>query len=117
TTEPLPVSYQPSTLPTAPAPAPSSGLRTAKRPLLRRVVWLGVLLTMVGVLTTEGVACVAAERFRHTVESIEGRSVAERMGEYDRIRGWSVLDVGLRWRVNDRLRQRLGVVEADVRAD
>lgn len=116
-TEPLPVSYQPSTLPTAPAPAPSSGLRTAKRPLLRRVVWLGALLSMVGLLTTEGVACVAAERFRHTVESIEGRSVAERKGEYDRIRGWSVLDVGLRWRVNDRLRQRLTGIGEAVLAD
>jgi hypothetical protein len=116
-TEPLPVSYQPSTVPTAAVLAPSSGRRSGMRPMLRRVVWLGVLLSMVGVLATEGVACVAAERFRHTVESIEGRNVAERKDEYDRIRGWSVLDVGLRWRVNDPLRQRLTGIGEAVLAD
>jgi hypothetical protein len=114
-TDPLPAVQQ--TRATASVPAPLTGRRDVTRGVLRRVVWLAVLLSMVGVLATEGVAWVAAERFRDALEAIEGRNVTERRGEYDRIRGWSIFDLALRWRVDEPLRQRLTAIGDAVLAD
>jgi predicted Ser/Thr protein kinase len=116
-TDPLPVSEQRTTAPTPGGPVRWRAWLRGMRPIVRRVLWLTALLSIVGMLATEGVAWVAAERFRDTFESLDGRNVAERRGEYDRIRGWSVLDFGLRWRVNGALRQRLTGIADAVLAD
>ena len=65
------------------------------------------LLALVAVLALEGAAWVAAERFRQTVDAIDGRTVIERKGDYDRISGLGALDLGLSWRVDGPLRERL----------
>jgi predicted Ser/Thr protein kinase len=111
-TDPLPV-VRSQNAAAAPGVPTAPVARRPTRFQFRRVAWLAALLTMVGMLATEGVAWVAAERFRDTIDSLEGRNVAERKQDYERIRGWSALDLGLRWRVNEALRQRLtGIAEA-----
>jgi hypothetical protein len=72
---------------------------------------------MVGMLAFEGVACVAAERFRASVDGIEGRSVAARRRVYERVGAWGALDLGLRLRVDDLLRERLVAIGEAVIAD
>ena len=76
-----------------------------------------MLLSLVGMLAFEGVAWVAAERFRQSVDAIDGPHVAARRQDYERISGWGVLDVGLRSRVNGPLRQRLVAIADAVIAD
>ena len=80
---------------------------------MQRLAWLATLLSAVAVLALEGAAWVAAERFRQTVEAIDGRTVIDRKSAYDRIRGLGALDLGLSWRVDGPLRERL-VSIADV---
>jgi serine/threonine protein kinase len=105
-TLPLQHSLQRPTLPSPlpdPLPDPPAGRRLA----LRRLAWLATLLALVAVLALEGAAWVAAERFRQTVDAIDGRTVIERKGDYDRISGLGALDLGLSWRVDGPLRERL----------
>ena len=73
----------------------------------RRVAWMIVLLSLVGLIAIEGVAWVAAERFRGEIEALDGPGISEKKQVYDRIRRWSVLHAGLRARVNRPLLQRL----------
>ena len=90
---------------------------TRSRRRVGRVAWLAVLLSFIGLIAAEGVAWVAAEQFRGEIDALDGRTVAQKKQEYDRIRGWSVLDVGVRFRVNRPLEQRLVTLADAVIAD
>jgi hypothetical protein len=123
----LPVAPQsvPSTepLPAAPPPVPpaapvSPRAAVAAPPsFLRRAAWVLVLLSLVGLVTREGVAWVAAERFREGISALDGSRLTETRHDYDSIRGWGVLDAGLHLRVNGPLRQRLTALADIVLAD
>jgi hypothetical protein len=84
---------------------------------VRRALWALVLLAVVAVVATEGVAWLAAERFRITLDGLEGQTLTERKNEYDGIRARSILDVGLRRRVNPALSVRLVSFADSVIAD
>jgi len=115
-TDPLPLPHPPSAPETEPLrAAPQSGRPFGRA--IRRLAWLAVLLLFVGAFAAEGVAWMAAERFRGTVDGIDGRTMADRKQDYDRIRGWGTLDVGLRWRVHRPLRSRLVAIGEAVIAD
>lgn len=107
-TDPLPMS---STLPAA-----ASATAVADRPAVRRsltrvlgsrVTAVAVMLILVGMTAREGVALLAAERFRARVQGLDGATLASRRLEYDGIDRWGVFDIGLRVRVNGPLRKRL----------
>ena len=68
-------------------------------------------------IATEGVAWVAAERFRHSLEGIDGRALAETRASYEGIRAQSMLGTGLRLRVDRLLRSRLVAMADRVIAD
>jgi len=123
-TDPLPLTgvtpripLAPPAIPAVPPPIPLPPARRKRRLALRRVAWLAMLLSLVGMLAFEGVAWVAAERFRQSVDAIDGPHVAARRQDYERISGWGVLDVGLRSRVNGPLRHRLVAIADAVIAD
>jgi hypothetical protein len=77
------------------------------RHTLRRLAWIGTLLCLVALVATEGAAWIAAERFRDEIDALDGRVVAQQKQDYDRIRGLSIFDAGLRSRVNRPLKERL----------
>jgi hypothetical protein len=76
-----------------------------------------VLLALVGLVTTEGVAWIAAERFRDALGGLDGRTLADTRSEYDDIRSRSFFDAGVRMRVNEPLRARLAAFADSVIAD
>ncbi len=124
-TEPLPAS-PPSARQAAPAELPSVASErpaaSARRPsgfriLFRAGLLASVLLILISLIATEGVAWIAAERFRHSLDRVEGRSLAETMNDYQSIRARSVLGAGLRLRVDQPLRQRLVSIADHVIAD
>jgi serine/threonine protein kinase len=131
-TEPLP--SPPAGVPETPAasarqalPSPPAGVSeapaaSARRPsgfrvLFRAGMWASVLLILISLIATEGVAWIAAERFRHSLDRVEGRSLAETMNDYQSIRARSVLGAGLRLRVDQPLRRRLVSIADQVIAD
>jgi hypothetical protein len=65
------------------------------------------MVALVSITATEGVAGLAAERFRSRIGGIDGATLGARRLEYERIAGWGMFDVGLRLRVNRALRRRL----------
>jgi hypothetical protein len=83
----------------------------------RRLALAALLLWGLGLVATEGGAWVAAERFRNSLEGLEGRTLAEKHQEYDGIRASSVFDTGLELRVNGQLRRRLIALTDTVIAD
>jgi serine/threonine protein kinase len=94
-TEPV----RPQSNPTAPPARVRSGIR--------RLAWAFVVVSFIGFVAAEGVAWVAAERFRGALDGLEGSSLIETRNDYDGILGWGILDAGLRMRVNARLKARL----------
>ncbi|MEO7271612.1 MAG: serine/threonine-protein kinase [Vicinamibacterales bacterium] len=111
-------------LPAAAAPAgatvvvPSATRRaTGLRQLVRAAAWAAVLLVMVAIMATEGVGWVAAERFRHSLDSLDGRSLPETRATYQAIRSWSVFGIGLHARVDRPLRTRLAAIADAVLTD
>jgi hypothetical protein len=89
-------------------PRTRSGLLTARRPFaIRRSASFMLQLFLVAAIAAEGGACVAAERFRDSLQSMEGRTLAEKRREYESIRAWGTFDFGLRARVNRPLERRL----------
>ena len=117
-TDPLPVKAANGvTDPAAPSSSPTAPTPRRIREGIRRLVWAAVLIALIGVVATEGVAWVAAERFRSALRALEARTLAETKSNYDGIRSWSILDTGLRIRVNEPLRDRLVSLADDVIAD
>jgi tetratricopeptide (TPR) repeat protein len=97
------------------APMVTRGARL--RDAVRRLGYAAVLLILIGIVATEGAAWVAAERFRDALGAIEARTLADTRRNYDDIRSRSVLDTGLRMRVNAPLHRRLIAIADDVIAD
>jgi serine/threonine protein kinase len=102
-TDPLPA----ASIPEPPAPVAHRRRRSRGFYLFRGAAWAALLLVLVAVITTEGVAWVAAERFRHSLDGLDTRPLAETRASYDGIRAQSMLGTGLRLRVNRPLRARL----------
>jgi hypothetical protein len=74
---------------------------------MRRTVWLGTVMLVIGLVATEGVAWVAAERFRGALDRLDGSTVVEAKDDYEGILRLSLLDAGVHLRVDDPLRERL----------
>jgi eukaryotic-like serine/threonine-protein kinase len=87
------------------------------RDAIRRVAWTAVLLALVVLVATEGAAWMAAERYRVTLEGLDNQSLVESKSQYEGILGRSLLDAGLRLRVNDPLKSRLVSLADGVIAD
>ncbi len=111
-TDPLPLVPPPLPLHSAgPAPVAAAGHaatpplpkpRRARR-FLRTVALLGVLYAA----GSEVAACVAAERFRDVVDTIDGATIDVAEASYGHIASTGAFDIGLRMRVNGRLRSHL----------
>jgi hypothetical protein len=80
-------------------------------------MWLAVLLFIVGLVGREGIAWVAADRFRDAVNGADVRTLLDRKKDYDAIRRWGPLDLGLRIRVDGALKPRLVAFADGVIAD
>ena len=134
-TPPIPISAPviPATLPrpaaldsavqagvTVVKPSANPGAVMTARPrggFVRRIAWMGVLLIVIGMFTSEAVAWLAAERFRAGVTALDLRDVAAARQQYDRLRGASPLRVATRVRVDEALGRRLISLADGVLAD
>ena len=123
TTQPVPAT---DPLPAAPVHVPISALQSStasaqiprvKFAGIRRLSWGTMLIGFVIFVATEGVAWVAAERFRGALPTLQAHTLTETKSSYDGIRSWSILDTGLRVRVNQPLRDRLISIADNVIAD
>jgi hypothetical protein len=76
-----------------------------------------IAFAFVMLVATEGVAWLAAERFRDTIPEIDERTVTARKEAYDAVERRSGLDVGLRLRVDRELLRTLRSVGDRVIAD
>jgi tetratricopeptide (TPR) repeat protein len=81
--------------------------RSGFRALVRGAAYAATLLVLVAIMATEGAGWVAAERFRRSIDSIDGRTLADTRADYDGIRARTMLGTGLKALVNQRLRLRL----------
>ena len=118
-TEPVPMTELPpsaAVAPTDPVPAADtaapqasvaphsdvSGERPRRRyaRAARRLINAIAAAAVIGVVTTEGVAWLFAERFRDTIAAIDERSVTSSRAAYRGVARLAVLDLGLRLRVN-----------------
>ncbi|MGH8637434.1 MAG: hypothetical protein ACREUZ_09915, partial [Burkholderiales bacterium] len=118
-TEPFPIAMSGAVAVAEPIvqPVVRQGLvRTARR-ATRRAVWFAMQLVVVVLIAAEGGACVAAEQFRSGIHAVDGRTLAEKHREYNRIGTWSAFDTGLRLRVDRPLRRQLVAVADTVIAD
>jgi len=124
----IPDSRFPPVPPTDPLPVPASGAAiqtpasvAATSPVRRlgfkRAASVVVAASMVALIATEGVGCVAAERFRDGIPAFDGRSVSQVRTGYRAIRALSFFGLGLRLRVNRPLEQRLTSIADSVIAD
>lgn len=99
-------------------PGVTPGISTApRRSLARRVLGAVGTLAIVAIVATEGVAWLFAERFRDTIPAIDERTVIASRDAYDAIERWSLLDLGLRMRVNAPLLTALRAIGDRVVAD
>jgi protein kinase-like protein len=117
-TDPVPVS------PAPPAASPAAGTSVAvrttatiRRSLSRRLAAAIGIIVVIGIVATEGVAWLFAERFRDTVPAIDERTVISSREAYDAVERWSLLDLGLRGRVNGPLLAALRAIGDRVMAD
>lgn len=116
-TDPLPLPVtDPAASDRSAAAAPARRLAAAAA-ATRRALWAAALLAFVGVVMTDGIAWMAAGRFRNRIDGIEGRNLAEIRRDYDNLSEWSVLDAGLRLRVDGPLKDRLVKLADSVIAD
>jgi hypothetical protein len=74
-------------------------------------------LTFVALVALEGVAWIFAERFRDGITAIDERNVPIRRAAYDGVDRWSLLDLGLKVRVDYPLATALRAVGERVVAD
>jgi hypothetical protein len=115
-TDPLPTPARPEPAAAAAAAALVKPRRSLFRTLIKTGAWAAMLLILVGIVASEGAGWVAAERFRRSLDSLDGRTLTETKASYDDIRSHSPLGTGLKMRVNQILRTRLvaladGVIE------
>ncbi|HET9265482.1 MAG TPA: serine/threonine-protein kinase [Vicinamibacterales bacterium] len=97
-----PTKLEPAEPPPGP-PTPPARVRKG----VRRIAWAVLLVGFIGFVAREGVAWVAAERFRGALDELQGTGLVESRNHYDGILAWGVFDAGLRMRVNVPLRERL----------
>jgi hypothetical protein len=119
-TDPVPASASLLTAPTVanPPAAPAVPTRVAApRSLLRRLAGAAATVVFVGLVTTEGVAWLFAERFRSTIPAMDERTVTSSRDAYDAVERWSLFDIGLGLRVNGSLRSALRTIGDRVIAD
>lgn len=83
----------------------------------RRTMWAVSLLVIVGFVLTEGLAWMAAGRFRNRIDAIDGQNLADFRQDYERLAARSRLDAGLRLRVDAPLTDRLVKLADSVIAD
>lgn len=81
--------------------------RAPRRHRFRKLVRTMALLGALYAATSEAAACIAAERFRHVVGTIDGATLEAAEASYDRVATTGPLDLGLRMRVDGRLRSHL----------
>jgi hypothetical protein len=117
-TDPVPMSTTPvASLPAA-GGAVAVGMPVATRPSLsRRLAGAIGIVAVIAVVATEGVAWLFAERFRDTVPAMDERTVIAAREAYDAVERWSLLDLGLRGRVNGPLLSALRAIGDRVLAD
>jgi hypothetical protein len=102
-TDPLPATSAAS----SDTPVAGEPPRSRVRRGFRRFAWAVVLLGVIGVVATEGVACVAAERFHDSIGAIDLASLSETRSSYNDIRDLGAFGAGLCLRVNRPLHLRL----------
>ena len=115
-TDPLPIPSAAENVATAARSRPAIG-RADFAELARRVVWLALLLFIVGFVGREGIAWVAADRFRHGLDGLDGPTLLQKKESYESIRRWGMLDLGLAVRVNRALKPRLVAFADSIIAD
>jgi hypothetical protein len=87
------------------------------RSLSRRAASAIATAAFLAIVATEGVAWLFAERFRDTIAAMDERSVIAGRDAYDAVERWSLLDLGLKLRVNGWLRTTLRGIGDRVLAD
>ncbi|HMF92845.1 MAG TPA: serine/threonine-protein kinase [Vicinamibacterales bacterium] len=121
-TDPLP-QVRPISAPTElrlPVGAPdarSTPSRDVAPTLAKRFVHAIAMTVLVGIVATEGVAWLFAERFRDTIPAMDERTVTSSRDAYDAVERWAIFDVGLRLRVNNPLVAALRSIGDRVIAD
>jgi eukaryotic-like serine/threonine-protein kinase len=115
-TDPLPAGPASAVAVAAPIAATAT-IRARPRARIRRAMSIASLIAMVGLIATEGGACVAAEGFRSSIGALDGRTLPNMKAAYDGVRAASLLDLGLRLRVNRLLERRLTALADTVIAD
>ena len=118
-TEPVPAPAR-ITAPTVALPAAAVAApprAPAPRSLLRRLAGTAATVAFIGIVATEGVAWLFAERFRAGIPAIDERTVTSSRDAYDAVERWSLLDVGLGLRVNGSLLATLRTIGDRVIAD
>jgi hypothetical protein len=118
-TDPVPASMRRSALtePVPPAAAIPSAPVATRPSVLRRLASAAAIVAVVGIVATEGVAWLFAERFRHGIPAIDERTVISSRDAYDGVEGWALLDLGLKLRVNGSLLSTLRTIGDRVIAD
>jgi eukaryotic-like serine/threonine-protein kinase len=116
-TDPLPLPA-PAAAAVAVAVPPAATVTARVRRLgFRRAASVVAAATMVALIATEGVAWVAAERFRAGVAALDSRSLPHLHTGYRAIRALSFFGLGLRVRVDRLLENRLTTLADTVIAD
>jgi hypothetical protein len=73
--------------------------RAVQRSLVNRFANAIAMTVLVGIVATEGVAWLFAERFRDTIPAMDERTVTSSRAAYDGVERWAIFDLGLRLRV------------------
>jgi len=111
----------PSLRPVISLPAPTTPVAVTRsqprRSVLRRFASAMAAVAVVGIVMTEGVAWLFAERFRDTIPAMDERTVTSTRESYEGVERWSLFDVGLRLRVNGALLPALRTIGDRVLAD
>jgi hypothetical protein len=88
-----------------------------RRSILRRFASAIATVLVVGIVLTEGVAWLFAERFRDTIPAMDERTVISTREAYEGVERWSLFDIGLKLRVNGALLPALRTIGDRVLAD
>jgi hypothetical protein len=118
-TDPVPAAETAAQSPAVAAPLSAARERPRRRYRIaaRRLVNAIAAAALIGVVTTEGVAWLFAERFRDTIAAIDERSVTSSHAGYRGVARLAVFDLGLRLRVNRPLLAALETIGDRVVAD